>query len=47
MGDIAVAYEKVEDKVKFDIAIPAGVRATFKYLEQELDLKEGRNTVTI
>lgn len=46
-GDIAVAYEKVDGKVKFDIMIPVGVRATFKYLEQELDLKEGRNSFII
>ena len=46
-GEIAVAYEKVDEKVKFDIVIPAGVRAKFQYLEQELILKEGRNTFTI
>ena len=46
-GDIAVAYEKVDEKVKFDIVIPIGVCAKFKYLEQELDLKEGRNIFTI
>lgn len=46
-GDIAVAYEKVGEKVKFGIVIPANVCAKFKYLEQELDLKEGRNTFTI
>lgn len=46
-GKIAVAYEKVDEKVKFDIVIPTGVCATFQYLEQELELKEGRNTFTI
>ena len=46
-GEIAVAYEKVDEKVKFDIVIPAGVCAKFQYLEQELILKEGRNTFTI
>ena len=46
-GEIAVAYEKVDEKVKFDIVIPEGVCAKFQYLEQELDLKEGRNTFTI
>ncbi|MBR2038455.1 MAG: hypothetical protein IKA09_12145, partial [Lachnospiraceae bacterium] len=46
-GEISVAYEKVGEKVKFDIVIPIGVCAKFKYLEQELDLKEGRNIFTI
>ena len=46
-GDIAVAYEKVDEKVKFDIVIPIGVCSKFKYLDQELDLKEGRNIFTI
>ena len=46
-GEIAVAYEKVDEKVKFDIVIPTGVCAKFQYLEQELELKEGRNTFTI
>ena len=46
-GEIAVAYEKVGEKVKFDIVIPANVCAKFQYLEQELELKEGRNTFVI
>ena len=46
-GEIAVAYEKVDEKVEFDIVIPAGVCARFQYLEQELDLKEGRNTFIV
>ncbi len=46
-GKIAVAYEKLDDKIKFDITIPAGVHAKFKYHGQELFLKEGRNLLTI
>ena len=46
-GEISVAYEKVGEKVKFDIVIPANVCAKFQYLEQELELKEGRNTFVI
>jgi alpha-L-rhamnosidase len=46
-GEIAVAYEKVEDKVRFDISIPEGVSAKFKYMEQEQDLKTGKNVFTL
>jgi alpha-L-rhamnosidase len=46
-GKIAVAYEKVDEKITFDIVIPNGMSAKFRYLERELDLKEGKNTFTI
>ena len=47
-GKIAVAYEKAADnKVRFDISIPVGVRAKFKSVEIEKNLKEGRNVFII
>ena len=46
-GKIAVAYQKAAEKVIFDIEIPCGVCAKFKYQETELLLKEGKNTFTI
>ena len=42
-GEIAVAYEKVEDKVKFEITLPEGVRTKFKYLGKERILNKGKN----
>ena len=42
-GEIAVSYEKAEEKVRFRIRIPAGVKAKFKYHEKELVLDAGEN----
>ena len=46
-GKIAVAYEKADGKVKFDISVPSGVKAKFKYLEHEFTLQEGSNSFLI
>ena len=46
-GEIAVAYERLADSVRFEITIPKGVRAKFKYLKQKLQLKEGKNLFNI
>ena len=46
-GKIAVSYEKVDDKVKFDIAIPADIQAKFTYKNHEMILHEGKNTFII
>ena len=46
-GEIAVSYEKVDDKVKFDIAIPADIQAKFTYKNHEMILHEGKNTFII
>ena len=46
-GVIAVAYEKTDDGIRFDIDIPEGVKASFKYLENALTLKAGKNVFTV
>ena len=46
-GKIAVAYEKEDEKIAFDIVIPSGVRAKFQYMTQEKILHAGRNIFTI
>ena len=46
-GEIEVAYQRDDEKVCFEIVIPVGVSAKFSYQEQELVLKEGKNTITI
>jgi alpha-L-rhamnosidase len=42
-GKISVAYKKEDEKVRFEIRIPAGICAKFKYADQELILREGKN----
>lgn len=46
-GEISVAYEKINNKTRFEITIPAGVHARFRCHEQEVVLKTGKNLFDI
>ncbi len=42
-GVVAVSYENNSGKVKFNISIPYGVKAVFRFVDKELDLSQGEN----
>lgn len=42
-GTVAVAYEKKDEKLCFRITVPAGVKAVFRYLDEERKLTTGEN----
>ena len=46
-GTVSVSYRKSGDGVKFNIVIPHGAVAVFKYLDNEIALSEGENCFSI
>ena len=42
-GTVAVAYEREDEKVRFKITVPAGVKAVFRYFDTERELTAGEN----
>ncbi len=44
-GEVAVSYRHTEDGVIFDVTVPTGVRAVFRYEEREIQLQAGNNRI--
>ena len=41
-GEISVAWEKTEQGISFEIAIPEGMEATFSYGDTHFELQSGQ-----
>ena len=46
-GVVAVSYQNNSGEVKFNISIPDGVNAVFRYLDKEIRLSKGENEFEI
>lgn len=46
-GDVAVSYENNSGKVKFNILIPDGTKAVFRFADKEYELLQGKNELEI
>ena len=46
-GTVAVSYEKVQDKVLFNVTVPAGCKAVFRIDSFEQELCEGENRFSV
>ncbi|MBE6610621.1 MAG: hypothetical protein E7634_08125, partial [Ruminococcaceae bacterium] len=46
-GVVSVSYVKEDGKIKFSIVIPAGTKATFKYVDHECVLNSGTNDIIV